>query len=126
MNWQAMIAIGIGGGIGAMARYAIGDWFKRQEWVGDFSWATFAINVAGSLMLGIVAALCKDRSSMSFLLFGTGFCGGFTTFSTFSLEVAETIRKGRWDIAAIYVLSSVVAGVAAFAIAAWVLDLEGT
>ena len=109
--------VGLGGALGSNARYWLGLWFRTQPWTTSFHWGTFTINVSGSLLLGIVAVLFRDRAGSGFLLLGTGFCGGYTTFSTFSLEVTEALRAGRWDIAAAYVFSSVAAGFLAFAIA---------
>lgn len=107
--------IGIGGALGCNARYWIGLWFRAQPWAQNYTWGTFTINVVGSLLLGVVAAIFKDRAGPGFLMLGTGFCGGFTTFSTFSLEVVEAIQKGRWDLAILYAGSSVVVGILAFA-----------
>lgn len=112
--------VGIGGAAGANARYWLGLWFRAQPWAQHYYWGTFVINVSGSVALGIVAALCRDRLGPGFLLLGTGFCGGYTTFSTFSLEVTETLQRGRWDLALLYVASSIIAGLAGFAIA-WTL-----
>ncbi|MCE9530257.1 MAG: CrcB family protein [Planctomycetes bacterium] len=109
--------IGVGGAAGANARYGIGLWFRTHPWAKEYFWGTFAINVSGSILLGVVAALFKDRAGVGFLLLGTGFCGGFTTFSTFSLEVAEFIQRDRWDLAMIYVSTSVLAGFLGFAAA---------
>ena len=109
--------IGLGGAVGSNARYWIGVWFRNQPWAANYTWGTFTINVSGSLILGVVAAMFKDRADPWFLLLGTGFCGGYTTFSTFSLEVAEAVQRGRWDLAALYAGSSVVAGFIAFAVA---------
>jgi fluoride exporter len=107
--------IGLGGAAGSNARYWIGAWFRVQPWAQEFMWGTFLVNMSGSLLLGVVAALFKDKTGPAFLLLGTGFCGGYTTFSTFSMEVAEAIQKGRWDLAAIYAGSSVLGGLIAFA-----------
>lgn len=110
--------IALGGAVGSNARYWIGVWFRAQSWAQDFMWGTFVINISGSLLLGVVAAVFKERAGPWFLLLGTGFCGGYTTFSTFSLEVAEAIQKGRWDLAALYAGTSVVGGLIAFVAAA--------
>jgi len=123
MSWLTAIAmhpitlIGLGGAIGSNARYWLGLWFRSQPWAQEYTWGTFVINVSGSLFLGIVAALFKDRAGPGFLLLGTGFCGGYTTFSTFSLEVAEAIHKGRLDLAVLYAGTSVAGGLFAFAAA---------
>jgi len=123
MSWLTCVLthpitlIGLGGAVGSNARYWIGLWFRAQPWAQEYTWGTFVINVSGSLLLGIVAALFRDRAGPGFLLLGTGFCGGYTTFSTFSLEVAEAIQKGRWDLAALYAGTSVLGGLIAFAAA---------
>ena len=112
--------VGIGGAAGANARYWLGLWFRNQPWAKDYYWGTFVINVSGSILLGLIAAMFRDRAGIGFLLLGTGFCGGYTTFSTFSLEVAELVQRGRWDLALIYVGTSVAAGFVGF-VAAWLL-----
>lgn len=123
MSWLSAVLthpvtlVGLGGAVGANARYWLGLWFRAQPWAQEYAWGTFVVNVSGSLLLGVVAAVFKDRAGPGFLLLGTGFCGGYTTFSTFSLEVAEAIQKGRWDLAALYVGTSVVGGLIAFAAA---------
>ena len=130
MSWLTAIAmhpitlVGLGGAIGSNARYWIGVWFRAQPWAKEYTWGTFVINVSGSLVLGVVATVFKDRYGPGFLLLGTGFCGGFTTFSTFSLEVAEAIQRGRWDLAALYAGTSVVGGLIAFAVAAALVRQE--
>ena len=110
--------VGIGGAAGANARYWIGLWFRAQPWAKEYYWGTFVINVSGSIALGIIAAVWRDRGGAGFLLLGTGFCGGYTTFSTFSLEVTESVQRGRWDLALLYVSTSVLAGFVGF-VAAW-------
>jgi len=124
MNWLYAILVhpatlvGLGGAIGSNARYWLGLWFRAQPWAQHYTWGTFAINVSGSLVLAVVAAIFRDKASPGFLLLGTGFCGGYTTFSTFSMEVSESIHRGRWDLAALYAGSSVVAGLIAFMVTA--------
>ena len=119
-----VVLIGLGGAVGSNARYWIGLWFRAQPWAQEYTWGTFVVNVSGSLLLGVVAGLFKDKTGPGFLLLGTGFCGGYTTFSTFSMEVAEAIQKGRWDLAALYAGSSVVAGLVAFAAGAALIRNE--
>ncbi len=106
--------LAVGGGIGANARYWLGALVRTLHGESVFPWATFAINVSGSVVLGFVASAFlnhPDESRKSwYLLLGTGFCGGFTTFSTFSLESLELMRTGRTWTAVAYVFGSVVAG----------------
>ncbi len=113
--------LSLGGAAGVNARYWLAWWVRGQPWSASFPWATLLINVSGSLVLGVVAVLCLERTAPArqelFLLLGTGFCGGYTTFSTFELETWNLLRAGRWGLALLYVLGSVLAGFAAVALA---------
>ncbi len=105
----------LGGGIGANARYWLGKLVGALQGEVAFPWATLLINVSGSLLLGFAAALFLKHPDESrrvwYLLLGTGFCGGFTTFSTFSLEALELMQEGRFAVATGYVCGSVAAGI---------------
>jgi CrcB protein len=103
--------VGLGGGAGAVARFAVGRLLANPE----FPWHTLGINAAGSFALGVLAVACRDRPGW-YLLLGVGVCGGFTTFSTFSVEALDLLAKNRPGAAAGYVLGSVVAALAG----AWV------
>jgi CrcB protein len=81
-----------------------------------FPWATFGVNVIGSFVLGLVVTLVVERwPGDRFIrpLVAVGFCGGFTTFSTFAVEVDQRARHGHTGTAAAYVVASLVAGVGA-------------
>lgn len=106
--------VGLGGATGSNARFWLGRWVREMTGPTDFPWATMLINISGSLALGAMAGVFRDRTSTWYLLLGTGFCGGYTTFSTFSLEVAEALRHGRWGVAMMYVTASVAGGMAGF------------
>ena len=101
------VLVGVGGALGSNARYWLGRWFQLQPWAKDFYWGTFCINVTGSILLGLIAALFKDRAGTGFLLLGTGFCGGYTTFSSFSLQTLNLMNDGEWLYAAGNVVASV-------------------
>lgn len=88
-----------------------------MAWSREFPIATLLINVAGSILLGVVAAWFADRHGAMYLLIGVGVCGGFTTFSTFSLEIAEQIHRDRSWIALGYALTSVLLGTVGYMIA---------
>lgn len=94
-----ILMVALGCALGGVARFLLGRGVNSQPWADGFPWATLIINVAGSICLGIVAEFYLERESSSFrmeiyLLLGTGFCGGFTTFSTFSLEMLNLIKAG--------------------------------
>jgi CrcB protein len=89
----------LGGGLGTYLRWWIGSWFAAQPWTQGLPiFGTFAINVSGSFILGGTAAIVLERLPLEhrdwFLLIGTGFCGGFTTFSSFEWETFNLIRDG--------------------------------
>jgi len=102
--------LGIGGGIGALARFAVGGWVPTWAGVG-FPWGTFAINVLGSALLGLLhGALPRtDRFPTARAFLTVGFCGGFTTFSTFDFETLVLLQQQQYGIAGLYSAGSVVA-----------------
>jgi CrcB protein len=107
----------IAGAIGAPARYLV-DELVRERRAGAFPWGTFAINVSGSFILGVVTglALYHGLGPIPKAAIGVGFCGAFTTFSTFSYETIRLVETGSVRLAVGNVIGSVVAGLAAAAI----------
>ena len=109
-----VLMVALGCALGGVARFLLGKGVNAQPWAADgFPWATLIINVAGSVCLGIVAEFYLERESSSFrmeiyLLLGTGFCGGFTTFSRFSLEMLNLIKAGAILPSIGYALGSVI------------------
>lgn len=91
-----VLALAIAGALGAVARFAL-DSVVRTKLHGAFPWATVAINISGSLLLGFVAGLVLFDGASSDLqtVVGTGFCGGYTTFSTASVETVRLMQQGR-------------------------------
>ena len=87
----------LAGAIGAPARYVL-EVFVQSRSRGVFPWGTFIINVSGSLFLGVItgAALYHGFPKTSKLLLGTGFCGAYTTFSTFSFETVRLIEDDAY------------------------------
>ena len=105
-----LLCVFLGGGVGSVCRYLLG-WLISPGGFTTFPWATFLINLIGSFSLGLLFAMTKDKPTV-YALLGVGFCGGFTTFSTFSVEVLQLVERDRFDLAAGYLLASVVAGIA--------------
>jgi fluoride exporter len=93
----ATIAVGLvlGGAIGAPARYLL-DGFVQDHTEGAFPWGTLVINISGSLLLGLItgAALYHAFPNTPKIWLGTGFCGSYTTFSTFTFETVRLLEEG--------------------------------
>ena len=107
-----VIAVAVASGLGGLARYGISNLVHGD----DLPWATLAINVAGSFLLGALVVLPSDwLSGQSRTAVGVGFLGGFTTFSTFSVQAFLDFEAGEPARAVIYVSASVVLGIAAAA-----------
>jgi CrcB protein len=124
--------VAIGGGAGALARYQVGrgmtHWLGPQV-VSSFPWATLAVNVIGSLSMGLLAGWLARHGAEGAenyrLLVGVGLMGGFTTFSAFSLELMLLIERGQPATAFAYGAVSVLAGLSALYIGLIVMRLAG-
>lgn len=116
MTVLALLAVAVGGAVGAPARYVV-DTVVGQRVRSELPWGTYVINVMGSFLLGVVVGLADHHhvSSTVVDLVGTGFCGSFTTFSTFIFETVSLGEGRRVNGAALNVVGSVVTG---FAVAA--------
>lgn len=102
------VFIAVGGAVGASVRWAVDDVLGSDQ----FPWATLLVNVIGAALLAFVANHRFHPSTVAIL--GLGFCGGLTTLSTFSVEVVQLADDGRAALGLVYILSSVILGVAAF------------
>ncbi len=103
------LSVALGGALGACARYGVGHFALRLLGPG-YPYGTLFVNVAGSLLMGMlieVLALRWSPSPEMRVLLVTGFLGAFTTFSTFSLDVAVQVQKGAYLAAGSYILMSV-------------------
>lgn len=108
-----VLAVGAGGFIGAVLRYLIGLVPLNETYV--FPWKTFIINIVGCVVIGVIAVSVSRNVSWNpqmLLFMKVGLCGGFTTFSTFALETADLMKSGHVGAAFVYVILSVVIGVA--------------
>jgi CrcB protein len=106
--------VGLGGFAGSIARYLLGGWILHHTMPARFPWSTFAVNVLGCLIIGVLSGLSERFEMISpavRLLFFTGLLGGFTTFSAFGLETAFLMRRGEVFIAATYIAGSVIIGI---------------
>ena len=93
---QSFLLVFIGGGLGSICRYGISCLFKGPAW--DYPFATFIANALACILLGALVgiSLKNEMNATTKLLLMTGFCGGFSTFSTFSLETFELIQAGNY------------------------------
>ena len=106
-----LLAVGIGGAIGAVCRYLLGQMIPKMG--SGFPLGTFAVNVIGCFAIGLIVAMVGKHSDIDprlVLFLQTGICGGFTTFSTFSLETLALIEEGCFAVGVLYIALSVLLG----------------
>jgi fluoride exporter len=117
--------VGLGGGVGSILRYLCQRWIN-EAYQHNFPLATFLVNVSGCLLIGVLYALGEKGNILSpqtRLLLVTGFCGGFTTFSTFAFENMNLLRTGDYFYFLLYAVGSVVLGIAAVYIGSFIIKL---
>ena len=111
------LLVGLGGAIGAMARYGVGLAAMRLAPGATWPWATLTVNVVGGVLMGLLVGWMAERAGAGQenirLLGAVGVLGGFTTFSAFSLETVLMIERRQFGMAAGYVAVSVVVAIAA-------------
>ena len=112
---KSFLLVFLGGGVGSSCRFLISNIlnsnFKSFHYLG-----TFSVNVIGCIIVGIVMGFLQKENDFNqnyLLLFSSGFCGGFTTFSAFANENLDLIKNGNFSLFFLYVISSVVFGIAA-------------
>lgn len=101
-----VLAVGLGAAIGACLRYLITTYFK-QHFMALFPLATLIINLSGAFILGLVFRFCPPSV---YAVLGTGILGGYTTFSTFNVELLALVSNRRYLLAWLYLLVSVLGG----------------
>jgi CrcB protein len=116
VSLAAVGGVALAGAVGAPARYLV-DGLVQDRTEGPFPWGTLVINLTGSLLLGLItgAALYHALPKLPRLWLGTGFCGAYTTFSTFTFETVELLESGERGTAVAYAAASLITGLAAAA-----------
>jgi CrcB protein len=115
LSFQLIIAVAFGGALGSVTRYLVGIGSGKLLGV-DFPWGTLIINVTGSFLIGLFVGMFATRWDLpqAVRVFLTvGICGGYTTFSTFSLDAFYLMERGEAVAAAVYMIGSVVLSVGA-------------
>jgi CrcB protein len=108
---KQLLFVFIGGGFGSVLRYLMGKLLNHSE--NGIPYGTFAANILGSLFIGIILGYAAKNEALTqnhTLLLATGFCGGFTTFSTFAYENHLFLKSGDFTSFALYTIASFVVG----------------
>ena len=108
---KQLFLVFVGGGFGSVLRFILGKYLNNAE--NSLPYGTFLANIIGSLLIGIILGLAAKNNTLSqsqTLLLATGFCGGFTTFSTFAYENHIFLKSGDFTNFAIYTIASFVIG----------------
>lgn len=108
---KQVLLVFFGGGVGSVLRYIIGKYLNNPN--DGIPYGTFAANIIGSLLIGIILGLAAKNDTLTSnqtLLLATGFCGGFTTFSTFAYENHVLLKSGDFTSFALYTIGSFIIG----------------
>ena len=120
---KSMIIVGIGSFLGGSLRYVTSTMMKNVCGQ-DFPWGTLTVNLLGCLVFGLIFALFSKYATTSspwYLLFTTGICGGFTTFSTFANESMQMLQSGNIGGFIGYVSTSVIGGITLIGLGYWII-----
>ena len=115
---RELMTVGFGGAAGSIVRYLLSGGFLAGQTLLGFPAGTFTVNAAGSLLIGILLEASVSET-LGWLLI-VGFCGGFTTFSTFSADTVRLLRAGCYNAAAVYVALSVAVCIVFAALGMWI------
>lgn len=116
--------VALGGATGAVLRYGVGYWWGRLLPYHSWPWATLTINLIGCLVLGLLVGyeLRYGLGRPSRLLLVMGFCGGYTTYSTFALESLQLYHGGQYGLLALYLGASLLGGIGFVALGVWLMQ----
>ncbi|MBS0282184.1 MAG: fluoride efflux transporter CrcB [Proteobacteria bacterium] len=123
MQWGVVLMVALGGALGSLARYFVAGAVQPAWWPG-FPFGIFVVNITGGLMMGLIAGLAALKLNLTpemraFLT--TGILGGYTTFSTFSLDSAMLMERGAYAQAGAYITGSVVLSILALFAGLWLV-----
>lgn len=108
---KQLLLVFVGGGFGSVLRFILGKFLNNSQ--NGIPYGTFAANIIGSLLIGIILGMAAKNDTLTSnqtLLLATGFCGGFTTFSTFAYENHVLLKSGDFTSFAIYTIASFIIG----------------
>lgn len=120
MTLPVFLAVAVAGGVGAGVRLVLDEAISLRS-RGEVPWATVIINVSGSLVLGVLTGLAVGQllPESWHLVIGSGFLGGFTTFSTASFETVRLLQEHRWKAGVLHGLGMLLAATCAAGIGLW-------
>jgi len=126
---SVIASVAVGSALGGVARYLISGWVQSESHA--FPWGTLVVNLTGCLILGMLVRWLGDvtDSAQWRLFLAIGFCGSYTTFSTFSFEAVQLVRDRDWTAAAAYLSASLIGGLLALVVGLaatdWLLRARG-
>jgi CrcB protein len=123
MTPMIILAVALGGGVGAVIRFFVASTIQSAAWPG-YPWGIFVVNITGGFAMGLIVELSALRMQLTpemraFLT--TGVLGGYTTFSTFSLDSVLLIERGNYGSAAIYIVGSTLLSILALFAGLWLV-----
>lgn len=108
---KSIFYVFLGGGVGSVLRFLISQYTSKMMNVGNFPVGTLIVNMVGCFLIGVFTAyFIRIDNALKFLLI-TGFCGGFTTFSTFAAENLSLWQNQQWGFLALYIILSIIGGI---------------
>lgn len=118
---KTALMIFVGGGLGSVARYFLGSWISKI-YVNPFPFGTLTVNIVACFLAGLLAGFAVHRTSQSFIntFLVIGFCGGFSTFSSFTLESAKLAGNSLTGLAGLYIVLSVFVCLSATFLGLWI------